>query len=630
MKKISLSVIAAAMLILSSCVYDTGESHSSSGPKVNTLSVSDIQFNSSTYILSANVNVTDGTQVSLECNGRIESAVAAGGKISLVFSSPFYAGIKGGKPYNVEFAVEGYSRGEGTIEYWPTVSYELDSPDEIMIYNGGADDYVIPEFTLKNYNADKVTYEKWFKVFKTEGYNNPDTRDEIAIDTKAWQYADMIAFLKDRNNDGKTLEAHFSITPKCTDGDKLTADGYVIYHCKKDVLVKSAFIDNHSGRFVVHLYADDIPSDESEAETAGGVVSYQWYVSDDAVAWNIITGANGKSFSLTKDNESKLIGRTLKVQLIQTFEGEVKPTIDSPTYPIRHTVKTAELYYDGTLKVGEQFDTSKIKGTIIDELGNQYTETDFHFITIDDLEFDASDDNTGYYKGSVSKSFAFSCRQDSFYDAIEEVFVTVQAGFTESEIPHFAAYTELIKLGSAVFETIDKTLEISLEDDGATYSDLPEGEFSVKAGQILYIRRKSSGTPNTEGYIKASDPLTVTVSQDNIGKRIDGNSIIDEIQIPSLKLNMTTSNGTTTIKPELNYTESYWEYEYTWLIDGVDALSYSGAVSDSTHALIITNSAFAKDSYQIFCKVRMYVTDENDSSEIDLTAVSAQTTLVVK
>ncbi|MBP5449616.1 MAG: hypothetical protein J6Y01_05800, partial [Spirochaetales bacterium] len=398
--------------------------------------------------------------------------------------------------------------------------------------------------------------------------------------------------------------------------------GYVVYHCKKDVLVKSAYIVNNYGDFEAHLYADETPSEESEAETAGGIVSYQWQISEDAQNYTDIPNATEKTFSLTKENADSLIRKALRVKITQNYEGQEHESIYSEGYAVYHKMVKSELYYDGVLIVGEDFDTSKIKGTVTDELGNVYDERG-NWVTNGALY------EKGYYTASVSKSFQVIMWKDLFYDTTLDVFAIVQNDLSEDELPSLSTDTYSINVGKVRFNSINKNLEISL-DGGIIYEDFPDDEFNASAGQVLYLRKKAVGTPNTNGYIKESRPLTITVETKNVGRRTEGGSIIGGLEMLEFTLKKTSANGKITITPKFSYTEEYWSYDYTWQIDGADVSLYNGTAVNEANELVITTSEFGSDIYQIFCCVRIYVEELDPSYQYDLATVSAQITAVIE
>ena len=626
MKKQTITAVATLIFIAIATISCSSQISDSKGDEKE-LSVSNVLFNSVSRSLTADITAEDGAEVTLECNGKTEKAIVADKKIEVVLVEPFHDGIKGGSTYDVNISSEGYNGTQTEIAYWPKEELRLSCTDEQNVFIGGAKNFIQPEFMLKNYDESKVTTKIWFKIFLTKGYETKETRTEItSTDTSTWNFSDMMDFLSDSNNIGKTIEVHFQITPNAPkDAENLASSGYVVLNCKKDVLANCANIVNNYGKFEVRLFAEEPSTLTTDIETAGGIVDYQWQISDnteytDEPHFTDIPGANGKSFSLTKENEATVLGKTLRVKISQTFEGNTHEII-SETYPVLHCVKTAELYYDDILSKGQKFDTTKIKGTLTDELGNTYSASDFDWAEISEL----SEKNE--YTAGEAKDFLLNSSKNNFYDSVQSVFANVQFSLTEAELPQLSTETSSIEIGKVEFTTINKNLEISF-NGGATYRDFPESEFASKTGEKLYIRKRANGTPGCAGYVRESKPLVITVAEENIGKKAKGHSVIQELEAIGLTLKKTNKDGITTITPVLSFTEDIYEYEYTWLIDNNAALSWNGVTTNDNNELIIDTSKFGKDAYQIFCKVRVYIQGTQD--HIDIISASAQTSLVVQ
>ena len=624
--KFRLMFIIIPIMMFIGCDTDTSGGGGSSQPTGKTFAVSNIMFDSLTYDLTADVNLADGTNITLTYSGKSVQTVVKGGKISLKFTAAFYAGMMGGRTYTVTFAADGYDTVSGSIEYWPNVSFDLDTYDEITIYNGGAGDFVVPEFTLKNYDSDKVRYGSSFVIYDTAEYSSTDNPTPLDINTSGWKFDDLMTFFKDAVNVGKSVVYTFTITPVCDNGDALASGGSVVYHIKSDVLIKSVLICNQSGTYVAKLYAEDDPSDSSLPDTAGGVVAYQWQSSSDGSSWTDIAGATAKSYELTSSNVNDLLNKYLRVQITQTYSGSKQLPVVSPSVKVLHTVVNAALIYNGSLKVGEEFGFTKISGTLTDELGAEYSASEFIFEKTD----------TFNYTAISSLEFPLVCKKDGFNDGMVKVFVTVQATFAESELPSLVSDPYQMSSGKARFAEIDDGLEFSL--DGTTYSDMTLDEFDAEVGQMLTLRKKSSGTLGQNGYLKESDPLTLTVKAENIGKKTQGSGVIGGLELSSIIESFTLSRSqldqpTITITPDLECAEGYWQtespnvmYEYTWLIEGTDSSVYKGVqINDETHALVITKSVFAGDAYHIDCIVRIY--NHNDEYDTDLDIGYANMTL---
>ena len=105
--------------------------------------------------------------------------------------------------------------------------------------------------------------------------------------------------------------------------------------------------------------------------------------------------------------------------------------------------------------------------------------------------------------------------------------------------------------------------------------------------------------------------------------------MIEGLTVRTLTLKKKTSKGLTTITPIFNYSGGDCKYEFTWLIDEAPASLYSGVSSGANNAIVLTNSEFGKDAYQIFCMVRLYVPGD-DEYDTELGIVSSQITVVIK
>ena len=568
-----------------------------------TFAVSNIMFDSLTLDLTADVNQAEGTALTLNCSGKTVQTVVKGGKISLSFAS-LLKGIMGGKSYTVTFAASGYSNATGAIAYWPAVRFNEDLIERVSVYAGAGVSLNEPKL-VSNYESDKVKIEVSFSVYNTAEYDSTDDPAKLDVDTTGWTFADMSAFVTNAENTGKTAVYHFTITPNCDNGENLAAVGYIVYDCKAEVQIKSVVIGNQSGLYVAKLYAEDNTSDSGKAETAGGSVAYQWQSSADGSSWNDIAGATAKTFELTSSNVSNLLNKYLRVQVTQTYSGSKQTPIVSPSVKVLHTVVSATLTYNGSLKVGEEFDLTKISGTITDELGKEYDADDWTFEKI----------NSYNYTAISSLEFTFACRKDGFNDGRAKAYAAVQASFTESELPSLVSDPYQLSDGKARFAGIDYRLEVSF-DSGETYSDMTTDEFAAAAGQTLTLRKKAAGTPGENGYLKESDPLTLTVKEENVGKTTQGSGIIGGLELTSIIKSFTLrslpTDLTIDILPVLDCAENEYLtentlYEYIWLIDGADPALYNGAkVDELTHALVITKSEFAGDVYHIECRVRIY------------------------
>lgn len=578
--------------------------NSSGGGRPRT-EISDLSFNSLTYELSAKVNVNDGTKVTLTCNDTSETAVAAGGMISLIYSSPFAKAAKGGKNYEVVFSADGYSSSSRTLSYWPEVKFKLASNEEIYVYNGGTENLEIPEIMLLNYDASAVK-EEW--NFEVDGSIKSD-----------WTLTDVKNYLADLDNDGKTVKACFSLTPDCSDGADLGKNGYISWTCKKDVLVKSAGIVNDFRSYELHLFASNEPDYSSGLETAGGDIAFQWQISDDGETFTDIAGETGKKLTFTESSIKNCIGKTLRAKITQTYEGNVQESIASTTCPVFYKVLRSELYYDGICKLGSKFDVSKVEGKIVDTFDSSHDISTFTIYKISEI-----DENNGYLVNS-SGYFAFTCENLNFYDYTTAVFVIAQENLEESEIPSLSTDIASITVGMAEFVTISKNLEVSF-DGGANYEEFPEGEFTASEGDLIYVRKKAFGTPNSEGYIRESEPVEITVKNENVGKKVSGYSLIEKVINSELTLTQSVKYGKVYVIPKTNIPDAdSLICKYKWFIDGTALSDYAGeGFSLEDDVLVADKEKLGTDSYQIYCELDLYI----DSDMNKIITLSDQTSIV--
>ena len=259
----------------------------------------------------------------------------------------------------------------------------------------------------------------------------------------------------------------------------------------------------------------------------------------------------------------------------------------------------------------------KIRGSLTDEFGSIYDASAFEWTTVSELE------ENGDYIGIYSRNYFVSATKDDFYDDVESLFVMVQAVLTTSEFPSLSTDQSNISAGKIKFASVDKSLECSFDGE-ATYSDFPEGEIASAAGKIIYIRKKASGSPNTSGYIKESQPLEIKVAKENIGRKTSGSGLITGLALPELSLSSSSKNGLVYVSPEIKNIDcpDDFIYVYSWFVDGtkVSSSDFSDAVvekKDSNRLEInkVKLSALrGKGVYQVFCTVSLYVNLE--SSEV--------------
>ncbi len=601
MKKLPLVLLTCFILLgLLSCSNSSGGGGDSSYEETNksTFSVTNLTFNSIDYKLSANISLVDESKVTIVCNEKEQEAIVADGKIALTFERPFYSGIKGGKSYTLIFKSEGYADTSATIQYWPKVESQLASKSEITVYNGVVEHLQAPEVILLNYDSDSVD--------TNVTYNVSDTN------TASWTFNDLLEYLNKKENTDKSVKYEYKITPKTTSSIDLSDEGEVIYNCRQDTKVVSAYIHNDFGKFELYLYDTSYES-EHELETAGGNIQYQWQVLNDEGPFDI-SGATGKTFTLTKENASTYLGKTLCVKIKQNYAGEDQPEFLSNTFPVYHVKKVKELYYDGVLSVGSVFDCSKIKGTVTDELGNKYDAASFTWFGISELE--ETDDS--YYVGASSRKFSVTCENENFYPGDgAEIFAIVQAVLAQDEIPPLSTDITKMTVKKAQFLKSNQGLEISF-NSCATFVDIPQDEFETYEGQELYIRKKSSGKVNEYGYIKESEPVKLTVKKENIGVKCEGSGLIAGIEVPNLSLTITNKNNKYLITPSVDLDSSKYTFSYTWKFDTTNIIdgSEKSGVSIEDNCLVVDKNKVSANIHRITCFAQICSNSTGESMTI--------------
>ncbi|MBP5705996.1 MAG: hypothetical protein J6W76_01835, partial [Spirochaetales bacterium] len=431
------------------------------------------------------------TEVNVTCNGKTQTAKAGGGEIWWDMSSSFHKGIKGGKTYSVEFSANGGYSGKVTsqIDYWPKAEYTLLSPNSVTIYNGSAKTYQPPKYTM-NYDVNQVTLKMTFKAFNTDG-------TEENIDTSAWQLAQMLDFLSKVENDGKRVEVHFSVTPKCNKGELVAAKGCMTYFCKADILIDKVEIRQEYDYYKAFLT-------DANGNEAGGKIVYKWEKSANGSSWTKISDVTTDIYKPKNED----LGNKLRVTITQTYGLESQTiTKTSQSVDLLNIISETNLYYDGVVLTGTKIDFTKIKGVIKNLSGNEVNIADVSFNLVSQESL-----YTSQYVDLIIKKSLYSDKQIS-------VYVPVQHSFSESELPKLSEKVRNITIGHATFAETDddySKLEFSL-DNGVSWTILSTEEFAVKANDTILIRVKRIGTPNTIGYIMESKPLAITVKNQNIG-----------------------------------------------------------------------------------------------------------------
>ncbi|MBP5706854.1 MAG: hypothetical protein J6W76_06180, partial [Spirochaetales bacterium] len=164
-----LSMFFILLAGLMCCDTDTGSSGSSPSPEptpsATVYSISHVEFDSLSYILTAQTDASDDTEFTVTANSQSVTAKAINGRLSADLSKCWTPVLKGGKQYEVTFSTSdvGVKPSKVNIDYWPKAVCELKCASEIAIYNGSTSAYQSPQFTL-NYEADTYDYTMSFIV----------------------------------------------------------------------------------------------------------------------------------------------------------------------------------------------------------------------------------------------------------------------------------------------------------------------------------------------------------------------------------------------------------------------------------------------------------------------------------
>ncbi|MBR3732899.1 MAG: hypothetical protein IKN25_09670 [Spirochaetales bacterium] len=615
-------VMLLTLMMLCACDTNTDGNTERNDNQSNPLTVSEVVFDSVTYALSAKVNAADGTEIELTCNGKTQTVNAVKGSIAVVFDTPFYSRVKGGKNYDVTFrAKQGYSGSVvKSIGYWPQAKVMVMSKEVVTVYCGAAKDVIMPSFGI-NYEDNTYTYEMTFTVYDAE-------EAELPVDTSAWEMTDLLEYLSKPENDGHSVKIQYKAIPSCPNGAELYDKGYVTYICKNDVLVKSIYILPEYGAYKALLSSEDYMPNETEVgDSAGGDISYKWYISEDKVKnngdvpdtssmkWNVIPDADKHIYNIVKSD----IGKLLKVEITQTYQGEVQDSIVSSEMYVTNSIIDTNLYYDGIVTVGEEFDASKVKGTATDVLGIVHDVSDF-ILVINDRTADYS----RYFEAALSNN--------EIDLTLGYFWATVQSRMNKQDEVYLTKNVWTVTKSKVRFDTYNSAVEYSA-DAGLTYSGITLDEFDAQVGDDIYIRVAAIGSPKQNGYLAASDPVIFKVTEDVIGTKVEltGGGITVEIKELELTLSKSEQGNNIIIKASLqnfNYDAYQTDLEngYIWLINGVSAeeVTYASLVSDSVY-LDKTKMAVG-ETYNISLMLSVYTMFEDlqivyarESSQIDVT-----------
>ena len=277
-----------------------------------------------------------------------------------------------------------------------------------------------------------------------------------------------------------------------------------------------------------------------------------------------------------------------------------------PTAKITNYVNTTEtrLVYDGIVMKGDKVDLSKLKGEIVDIYGKIYQPSDFEISSkYDDVL-------------NSSSKCVFTLSKKNFTNADVTVFVTVQHKITQDDLPGFDEMTDEISAGKIRFAVLDYDMEYARSYQ-SNWKQVTEDEVPAYDGLEIYFRYAAVGTPNTSGYVKESEALSMTVKEENVGTKTSGSGIIESIENTRLELSKVTApSGQVIIMPVIR-NEPLFEGSYTfdYMIDDTfysdpiysDKYIHTGSYGTDKNNLYIPAGALAKDTYQITCIAKVVV-----------------------
>ena len=141
----------------------------------------------------------------------------------------------------------------------------------------------------------------------------------------------------------------------------------------------------------------------------------------------------------------------------------------------------------------------------------------------------------------------------------------------------------------------------------------------------IIVKRVGYTKPYTN--VCECEKLYSVLKDENIGKKTNGDGIINGISVPSLTLVKSEANGIVTLTPKLDIRDSEdYDYEYSWFFSDDPLSEWTGkGVSLKNNALVIDTSKLGKDTYQIYCMVSI----TQSSTAYKFVTVDAQYSLIL-
>ncbi len=183
-----LSMMVILLASLMCCATETESSGGSSPAKpvsttsTTVYSISQVEFDSLSYILTAQTDASDDMEFTVTVNSQSVTAKGINGRLSADLSKCWTPVLKGGKQYEVTFSAAnaGVKPSKVNIDYWPKVVCELKCASEIAIYNGSSKSYKSLMFTL---NYETATYDSTMSFIVKDSLDNDITRTIPGIAT---------------------------------------------------------------------------------------------------------------------------------------------------------------------------------------------------------------------------------------------------------------------------------------------------------------------------------------------------------------------------------------------------------------------------------------------------------------
>ncbi len=613
-----LFLTAISIFTLTSCANGSSGGSNDNSEAINiakSITFSDISFDSFNYTLEANTTAPDGTSIAAAANNHATTAVASKGKISWNMAESFHNGILGGNDYEVYFSYEGASISNTTVSYWPEIKYEINCPELVYLYNGSGQTYQYPEIIINNYQQSDIKIEK---SLRTTGANLDLEQFKEFVDNKD-NIIETDENGKVKESTAKSAYLIFNIYPvkisELEDAGRLWQTGQITYLVKQEVEVKYVQAEYSAGSYEAKTYTSNPNENSTESKEAGGKITYQWQMSDTGNNWQDISGATSRFYKIQEEDTGKYL-RVIMTQTMQTASGEktLSPLTSESSDKILNGIKAANLYYDLVTVTGGEFLPSWVKGTLT-TIFDSTINLDGNFKTSINSKYAS---NKSFKDLQVSQNVDITITRANFQSFDTSVYVPVTSKLKDDELPSLSTDTKKITDGYVSFNTINADLEFS-NDSRKTWTEIPVEEFAANAGDILYFRKKAFGTPNTEGYIKESSPLSITVKSENLGKLVAGSGAIGSINMIDLKLVKSTKGGATILTPVITHKQPYYfNYKIDYEIDELELSTYQGkgAYKNSDDCFVLEkDNSFAKDTYQINCVVKVYIKSDEDEAE---------------